>query len=343
VQTHAQWLRELAEPLLTHELYSRWVAAGRALDATERARLLVETAKDLPPRNLSTLRTIAYHLARVEARSASNKMTFENLGVVFGPNLLRGGSEESMASMATDSRAVVTAVSGIIEHREAVFASLPAEIECLTAVSVFPTPPGAMSQEMNDKEFGGSLVDYFARPATAPVRKYTAHRSLAATAAAAAAAAQYAPPPPRPAPASGAAAPVVAAAPAGAPPAAPAGPSATEVAAAPVDGGAQDAPPAAAQQDDAPPVLPPPPPPISAISHLSVSDDPNKKRLSSAIVFSSGARMSISQGENSRQYIDNDSDEEDGVPPPPEDNIDVRGFGVIFFFFFFFSFCDQLV
>lgn len=53
---------------------------------------LHELAEKLPPQSYNTLAYICAHLRRVSMHAEENKMRSKNLGIVFGPTLLRGHS-----------------------------------------------------------------------------------------------------------------------------------------------------------------------------------------------------------------------------------------------------------
>lgn len=47
----------------------------------------------LPPQHLSTLAFLMQHLARLAVNAEKNKMTIQNLAVVFAPNVVRSKDE----------------------------------------------------------------------------------------------------------------------------------------------------------------------------------------------------------------------------------------------------------
>ncbi|XP_043388736.1 rho GTPase-activating protein 9 isoform X3 [Chelonia mydas] len=66
----------------------------------ERVQRLAELVQSLPPPNYATLRYILAHLRKVMEYADVNRMTRQNIGIVFGPTLLR--PEKELASMAVD-------------------------------------------------------------------------------------------------------------------------------------------------------------------------------------------------------------------------------------------------
>ncbi|ORY33516.1 hypothetical protein BCR39DRAFT_463757 [Naematelia encephala] len=83
------YFRQLPNPLLTHKLHESFVAAASIRDTNNRHSALCALLKELPKDYYNTLRTLMLHLNRVTAQSSVNLMTSQNLGVVFGPTLMR--------------------------------------------------------------------------------------------------------------------------------------------------------------------------------------------------------------------------------------------------------------
>ncbi|KAI9230829.1 MAG: Rho GTPase activation protein [Piptocephalis tieghemiana] len=86
------YLRELPEPLLTYELYPQFIDAARSVDSSDpRASLdrFRSLLLALPRGHRTTLAFLMAHLSRVQAQHEINLMTTKNLGVVFGPTLMR--------------------------------------------------------------------------------------------------------------------------------------------------------------------------------------------------------------------------------------------------------------
>lgn len=83
----SQFFRELPEPLLTFRLYKAWVnAAG----SSEKKRLskLKKLTKKLPTANYNILKFFIRFLVDVAKNSGANRMSAQNLALVFGASLL---------------------------------------------------------------------------------------------------------------------------------------------------------------------------------------------------------------------------------------------------------------
>ena len=103
-----QFLRDLPDPLLTREHYNGFIeAASKCLvhsirpetnkttgidDDTVRRDSLHAIINSLPDPNYATLRALTLHLHRVIENSGINRMSSQNLAIVFGPTLMGAGT-----------------------------------------------------------------------------------------------------------------------------------------------------------------------------------------------------------------------------------------------------------
>ncbi|TPX58307.1 hypothetical protein PhCBS80983_g03210 [Powellomyces hirtus] len=121
-----QFFRDLPEPLLTTALYKNWTDVVRSTeDQTVRMALVIDLLKQLPPAHLTTLAYLMLHLDRIQLHSAENLMTPTNLGVVFGPSLLRPAHQETLLDMA-ESSAKNSVVEFLVRNAKQLFNVDPA-------------------------------------------------------------------------------------------------------------------------------------------------------------------------------------------------------------------------
>uniref|UniRef100_A0A8C1QP17 Rho GTPase activating protein 9 n=1 Tax=Cyprinus carpio TaxID=7962 RepID=A0A8C1QP17_CYPCA len=80
------FFRELPEPLVPYGFFQDIVE-------TEKVERLKHLVLSMPPPNHHTLRHMIQHLRRVMECSDSNRMTTQNIGIVFGPTLMRPENE----------------------------------------------------------------------------------------------------------------------------------------------------------------------------------------------------------------------------------------------------------
>ncbi|KAE8255310.1 hypothetical protein A4X13_0g3086 [Tilletia indica] len=84
------YFRELPIPLLTFDLHESFVRVAEMRGEYEgKMERMAELIGQLPSVHFWTLRALVVHLHRVQSRSDENRMNSRNLGVVFGPTLMR--------------------------------------------------------------------------------------------------------------------------------------------------------------------------------------------------------------------------------------------------------------
>ncbi|PWZ03747.1 RhoGAP-domain-containing protein [Testicularia cyperi] len=84
------YFRELPTPLLTFDLYDDFIRVVESKqDTAAKASQMKELVARLPRQHNLTLKHLVLHLNRVQEQSAENRMNARNLGVVFGPTLMR--------------------------------------------------------------------------------------------------------------------------------------------------------------------------------------------------------------------------------------------------------------
>uniref|UniRef100_A0A8C9W3J1 Rho GTPase-activating protein 42 n=1 Tax=Scleropages formosus TaxID=113540 RepID=A0A8C9W3J1_SCLFO len=92
------YLSCLKEPLMTYELHKEFIMAVKSDEQDNRVRSVQALIHKLPEKNKEMLDLLINHLVRVSSHSGVNLMTVPNLGVIFGPTLLRS-HEETVAAM----------------------------------------------------------------------------------------------------------------------------------------------------------------------------------------------------------------------------------------------------
>ncbi|KAJ3518786.1 hypothetical protein NMY22_g13507 [Coprinellus aureogranulatus] len=83
------YFRQLPVPLLTFDLHDQFVQSVSIKDQALKDQTLTDLVNNLPDEHYYTLRKLMVHLHRVRLRCEKNRMTSRNLGVVFGPTLMR--------------------------------------------------------------------------------------------------------------------------------------------------------------------------------------------------------------------------------------------------------------
>uniref|UniRef100_A0A3Q1KAL1 Rho GTPase activating protein 42b n=1 Tax=Anabas testudineus TaxID=64144 RepID=A0A3Q1KAL1_ANATE len=109
------YFRCLAEPLLTYRLHKEFIKAATYDDQTYRVRAIHALVHKLPDKNKAMLDILTNHLLKVSSHCEENQMTVSNLGMIFGPTLLRSQEETVAAMMNIKFQNIVVEI--IIENR----------------------------------------------------------------------------------------------------------------------------------------------------------------------------------------------------------------------------------
>ncbi|XP_029074164.1 GEM-interacting protein isoform X3 [Monodon monoceros] len=133
-----RFLQELTDPVVPFHLYDAFISLAKTLHADpghdpgtpspspEVIRSLKNLLVQLPDSNYNTLRHLVAHLFRVAAQYEENKMSANNLGIVFGPTLLRlpdgpGVASAGPVTCLLDSVHQAQLIEFLIVHYEQIF------------------------------------------------------------------------------------------------------------------------------------------------------------------------------------------------------------------------------
>ncbi|KAK0716919.1 hypothetical protein B0T26DRAFT_644849 [Lasiosphaeria miniovina] len=103
-----QFFRDLTDPLLTQEHYAAFVEAAKNEDDILRRDSLHAIINSLPDPNYATLRALTLHLHRVMDNSGTNRMSGQNLAIVFGPTLMGTAPGANISDAGWQVRVVET-------------------------------------------------------------------------------------------------------------------------------------------------------------------------------------------------------------------------------------------
>ncbi|XP_073706120.1 rho GTPase-activating protein 42 [Garra rufa] len=117
------YLRCLSEPLMTYKLHSDFLLAVKSDDQNYRVCAVHALVHKLPDKNKEMLEILIKHLLNVSTHSESNMMTMSNLGVIFGPTLMRSQEETVAAMMNIKFQNIVVEI--LIENFEKIFHQAP--------------------------------------------------------------------------------------------------------------------------------------------------------------------------------------------------------------------------
>ncbi|XP_078520167.1 beta-chimaerin isoform X1 [Lissotriton helveticus] len=114
------YFRDLPIPVITYEAYPKLIEAAKLSDPDKRLEAVHEALTLLPPAHFETLRYLMIHLKKVTQHEKENLMSPENLGIVFGPTLMRPPEESTLATLS-DMRYQKQLVQTLIENEDVLF------------------------------------------------------------------------------------------------------------------------------------------------------------------------------------------------------------------------------
>ncbi|KAM4701204.1 rho GTPase-activating protein 42 [Discoglossus pictus] len=117
------YLRCLTEPLMTYKWHKDFILAVKSDDQNYRVEAVHALVHKLPEKNREMLDILIKHLVKVSLHSQQNLMTISNLGVIFGPTLMRAQEETVAAMMNIKFQNIVVEI--LIEHYEKIFHTAP--------------------------------------------------------------------------------------------------------------------------------------------------------------------------------------------------------------------------
>ncbi|KAL7853493.1 hypothetical protein AOLI_G00203370 [Acnodon oligacanthus] len=118
------YLRMLPAPLMTYQYQRSFIKAAKLDNPEARVAEIHSIVHRLPEKNRQMLELLMKHLANVASHHQQNLMTVANLGVVFGPTLLRPQEETVAAIMDIKFQNIVVEI--LIENHDMIFKDTPA-------------------------------------------------------------------------------------------------------------------------------------------------------------------------------------------------------------------------
>ncbi|XP_044161745.1 oligophrenin-1 isoform X2 [Bufo gargarizans] len=119
------YLRNLSEPVMTYKLHRELVSAAKSENLDYRLGAIHCLVYRLPDNHQEMLELIIRHLSSVCEHSKENLMSPSNMGVIFGPTLMRAQEDTVAAMMNIKFQNIV--VELLIEHCNKIFSGPPEE------------------------------------------------------------------------------------------------------------------------------------------------------------------------------------------------------------------------
>ncbi|XP_022609815.1 rho GTPase-activating protein 29-like isoform X2 [Seriola dumerili] len=174
------YLRQLPEPLILFRFYNDFIGLAKEsqsviVEELEALRLsptpvasaqvsvdlnrvlfkIKDLLRQLPPAHYKTLQFLIEHLHRVTERSEENKMTASNLGIIFGPTLIKPRQADAEVSLSSlvDYPYQALIVELLIRHYEMVFDTplSPLSITSPSEVDAHPSPDTRLTHQEKER------------------------------------------------------------------------------------------------------------------------------------------------------------------------------------------------
>lgn len=139
------YFRSLPEPLMTFKLHHNFIKAAEKESKTLRVNDIHHLVHQLPEANFEMLDLLIGHLKKVSENSAKNLMTVANLGVCFGPTLMR--PEEETIAAIMDIKFCNIVVEILIENYEKILKSPPEGADITETQVISSSRPGALMSQ----------------------------------------------------------------------------------------------------------------------------------------------------------------------------------------------------
>uniref|UniRef100_A0A8D0AZM3 Chimaerin n=1 Tax=Salvator merianae TaxID=96440 RepID=A0A8D0AZM3_SALMN len=114
------YFRDLPIPVITYDTYSKFIEAAKLSNPDERLEAVHEILMLLPAAHYETLRYLMIHLKKITMNEKDNFMNAENLGIVFGPTLMRPPEDSTLATL-NDMRYQKLIIQILIENEDVLF------------------------------------------------------------------------------------------------------------------------------------------------------------------------------------------------------------------------------
>ncbi|XP_018101321.1 rho GTPase-activating protein 31 isoform X2 [Xenopus laevis] len=178
------YFRELPNPLLTYQLYSKFTEAVSCSVDGEKLFRILEVIQELPPSHYRTLEYLSKHLTHIASHSSTTNMHIRNLALVWAPNLLRSKEIEDVGcngdAAFMEVRVQQVVIEFILNNVDQIFNKIPAapmkqKEECrVMMMKSLTLPSGSLPMKLVSLEEAQAM----SLSATHPARKERRENSL---------------------------------------------------------------------------------------------------------------------------------------------------------------------
>ena len=159
-----QYLQALPEPILTNVLFPRFITVSTLSDSPLQLEYLGSLINSLPANHLDLLRFLIEFLLKVIEHQEQNKMTLQNISIIFGPILMQMNTEDiSPDDMLTQANCLASIVKLLLTHHETIFKEKGHSIHTVKALNPY-TPKKGQDGALEVQE--GSIIHVFRKENT---------------------------------------------------------------------------------------------------------------------------------------------------------------------------------
>lgn len=102
-----QFLRELLDPMIPSNMYSKFIQANRIKDSSERLTTIKQLIWSLPEYHLESINFLSHHLKNLADNCSKNSMTERNIALILAPNIVRTSEVTEMVQDMSDQYQIV--------------------------------------------------------------------------------------------------------------------------------------------------------------------------------------------------------------------------------------------
>lgn len=155
-----KFFRELPEPLFTYDYHNQFLETIKLTDVPKKCAVIKELLSSLPSVNSAIISALLPFLKEISLRDSKNMMNIENLGIVFGPTLMRA-ADEKMGVQTNKSNIVI---EQMIQYADEIFGPTSLTDSGKKSEKLAQLVQPAQEQQLEGKK-GVALYDFTGDPA----------------------------------------------------------------------------------------------------------------------------------------------------------------------------------
>ncbi|XP_026473973.1 rho GTPase-activating protein 92B-like isoform X2 [Ctenocephalides felis] len=154
-----RYLSKLPDPLLTFSLYQDFIDASSITQDEARLAAIKKIVDKLPEQNYENLRYLIKFLAELARNENHNKMSVQNIAIVFAPNLLKSNEDDELLNVMSSAAARTSVIETLLRHVDYFF---PGDVNfyiTYTREKLFKDCEYGFSPRYNDHRFLDNEMD----------------------------------------------------------------------------------------------------------------------------------------------------------------------------------------